>query len=99
LKKVERRHFFYKKGVELNLPDRGTGIPYRDKRAHAPGREQSAYHLFCKKLPVFYQRFKAIASNIFNTKNRKYMLLKQIYKKNHLLSSLTIFFRQKHRYW
>tara|TARA_R110002050_G_scaffold293609_2_gene450217 strand:- start:4153 stop:4347 length:195 start_codon:yes stop_codon:yes gene_type:complete len=26
-------------GVELNLPNRGTGIPYHDKRAHAPGRE------------------------------------------------------------
>lgn len=46
-KKVAMNHI-PKKGAELNLSDRGTGIPCNDKRAHAPGREQSAYCLVAK---------------------------------------------------
>lgn len=49
--------------MELHLPIWGTGIPCNDKRAHVPGREQSAYPLVALKLPVFRSRFKAKASN------------------------------------
>jgi len=34
--------------VKLNLSDRGTGIPCRDKRAHARVVSQSTYHLPAK---------------------------------------------------
>ena len=37
-----------KMSVELNLPNRGTGIPCTDKRAHARVVSQSAYHLSAK---------------------------------------------------
>ncbi len=46
------------KGVELNLPTGGTGIPWNDKRAHA--RDVSLLLILSfLKLPVFQSRFKA----------------------------------------
>ena len=42
----------------------GTGIPCNDKRAHAPGREQSAYHLVAKNCQFPNVRLQAKASNI-----------------------------------
>jgi len=47
-------HLPKRKGVELNLLTRGTGIPVYDKRAHAAVVSQFTYLLVhFKKLPVF----------------------------------------------
>ena len=50
------------KGVELNLPDWGTGIPDNDKRAHALRREPIYLSSRCLKSTSFQSE---IQSNCF----------------------------------
>jgi hypothetical protein len=68
LEKIEKLAFFYKqkgRGDSTYL-DRGTGIPCRDKRAHAPGREPIYLSSPCKKYQFSIKRFKAMTSILLN---------------------------------
>lgn len=63
-----------KKGAELNLSDRGTGIPCNDKRAHAPGREQSAYCLVAKITSFLSETPSDSFKYVLNEESQKYQL-------------------------
>ncbi len=67
--------------MELNLSNRGTGIPCRDKRAHARDVSLSTYHLICKNYQFSIERLKAMASNIFKYEESQIYVIDYKYNK------------------